>query len=91
MPNVPAVCNECKNFFPSDTVAENSTNVVFENQTAGPCPRCGGTGQVPNGVYNFSDNVIELVSGPDTTVADLQRLAAKFKQTNTPIEVKLPA
>ena len=90
MLNIPAVCNECKNFFPSDPVSENTTNVVFENKTVGPCPRCGGTGQVPDGVYNFFDNVIELVSGPDSTVADLQRLAEKLKSTGTPIEVRLP-
>jgi hypothetical protein len=29
------------------------------------------------------------VEGPDTTVADLQRLAEKLKQTGTPIEVKI--
>ena len=89
MLNIPAVCDQCKNFFPSDAVAENSTNVTFENKAIGPCPRCGGTGHVPDGVYNFSENVIELVKGPDTTVADLQRLAAKLKQTGTPIEVKI--
>jgi hypothetical protein len=88
--NIPAVCNDCKNFFPGDVVSENSTNVIFDNKTAGPCPRCGGTGRVPDGVYNFFDNVIELVSGPDSTVAELQRLAEKLKQTGTPIEVKIP-
>lgn len=66
-------------------------NVVFENKTVEvPCPRCGGTGYVPDGVYNFTDNAIELVEGPESTVTDLKRLAEKFKQTNTPIEVKLP-
>ena len=90
MLNIPAVCNQCKNFFPGDTVSENSTNVIFENKTVGPCPRCGGTGTVPDGVYNFYDNVIELVSGPESTVADLKRLAEKLKQTGTPIEVRLP-
>ena len=88
--NIPAVCDQCNNFFPGELVAENSTNVTFDNKTVSPCPRCGATGHVPDGVYNFSENVIELVQGPDTTVADLQRLAAKFKQTGTPIEVKLP-
>ncbi len=89
MLNIPAVCNDCKNFFPSEDISENSTNVIFDNKTVGPCPRCGGTGHVPDGVYNFYDKVIELVSGPDSTVADLQRLAEKFKQTSTPIEVRL--
>ena len=88
--NIPAVCDQCNNFFPGEPVTENSTNVTFENKIVGPCPRCGGTGHVPDGVYNFSENVIELVQGPDTTVADLQRLAAKLKQTGTPIEVKIP-
>lgn len=89
MLNIPAVCNQCNNFFPGDTVSENSTNVIFENKTVGPCPRCGGTGTVPDGVYNFYDNVIELVSGPESTVTDLKRLAEKLKQTGTPIEVRI--
>jgi len=89
MLNVPTVCNECKNFFPGDTISENSYNVIFDHKTAGPCPRCGGTGHVPDGVYNFFDNVIELVQGPDSTVADLQRLTEKLKQTGTPIEVRI--
>lgn len=90
MINIPAVCNQCKNFFPGDAVPEGSTNVTFNNKTVSPCPRCGGTGTVPDGVYNFFDNAIELVSGPESTVADLQRLAEKFKKTNTPIEVRIP-
>ena len=91
MLNIPTICNDCKNFFPGDTISENSMNVVFENKTVEvPCPRCGGTGYVPDGVYNFTMDAIELVEGPESTVADLKRLAEKFKQTNTPIEVKLP-
>lgn len=89
MLNVPAVCEKCNNFFPSDAAFENATNVTFDNKTVEFCPRCGGIGHVPDGVYNFFDNVIELVSGPDTTVAELQRLAEKLKKTGTPIEVRI--
>ncbi|MBV9388599.1 MAG: hypothetical protein JOZ78_19425 [Chroococcidiopsidaceae cyanobacterium CP_BM_ER_R8_30] len=88
--NIPAICNRCNNFFPGDSISENSTNVTFEDKIAGPCPRCGGSGRVPDGVYNFFERTIELVQGPKSTVADLKRLAEKLQQTGTPIEIKLP-
>jgi uncharacterized protein YecA (UPF0149 family) len=43
---------------------------------AGPCPVCGGRGHIPDGLYNFVGQTIELLSGPASTVADLQKLAA---------------
>ncbi len=74
--NVPAVCDNCGNIFPSGISAINSTNVSFSNCRAGPCPVCGGTGHIPDGVYNFIGNTIELLSGPQRSISELKKLAS---------------
>lgn len=76
---VPAVCDTCGVIFPSGFEANNSTNITFRGCASGPCPACGGMGHVPDGVYNFIGNTIELLNGPTRTVAELQRLAAILK------------
>lgn len=72
---LPAVCDNCGSFFPSSIQLENSRHIAFSNCTSGPCPRCGGMGHIPDGVYNFIGDTIELLSGPGRTVSELERLA----------------
>ena len=51
MPNIPAVClnPSCNTVFPSGFVLEGSG--TFIDNLSGPCPKCGGMGQIPNGDY----------------------------------------
>ncbi len=77
---VPAVCDNCGTIFPSSFEVENSTSISFSGCGAGPCPACKGQGHIPDGIYNFIGNTIELLSGPSRTVAELERLAAILKQ-----------
>lgn len=77
---VPAVCDNCGAIFPSSFEVENSTNISFSGCGSGPCPACGGKGHIPDGVYNFIGNTIELLSGPSRTVAELERLASIIKK-----------
>jgi hypothetical protein len=79
MTRVPAVCDRCGAFFPSPIEVNNSTNITFSGVGAGPCPRCGGTGHVPDGTYNFIANAIELLGGPQRSKSDLQRLAEMLR------------
>jgi hypothetical protein len=71
----PAICNDCGTIFPSICDFENFTNISFNSCTSGPCPVCSGVGRIPDGIYNFIGNAIELLSGPKSTVTQLQRLA----------------
>ena len=80
MPVVPAFCDSCGAVFGSGISVEDSRNVTFSGTDAGPCPACGGTGHVPDGLYNFIGQTIELLSGPASTVADLKRLAALLER-----------
>ena len=75
----PTVCNNCGTIFPSGFEMRNSTNITFSGCESGPCPNCGGNGHIPDGVYNFVGNTIELLSGPSRTKSELERLATLLR------------
>lgn len=75
MPEVPAFCLNCGAIFGSGIVLENVRRATLSGNRVGPCPVCGDTGEVPDGVYSFVDGTIKLISGPERTVHQLKRLA----------------
>ncbi len=75
MPAVPAFCDTCGTVFNSGLFVEESSNITFAGNKSGPCPRCGGMGHVPDGVFNFIGNTIEILSAPERTVSELVGLA----------------
>jgi hypothetical protein len=77
---VPAICNSCGAIFPSGFEVENANDIRFSGCSSGPCPNCGSTGHIPDGVYNFIGNTIEFLSGPRRSATELQRLSAILKQ-----------
>ncbi|MCP3928647.1 MAG: hypothetical protein GY705_06050 [Bacteroidetes bacterium] len=80
MLRVPAVCDNCGTIFQSGFEATNATNISFYGCGAGPCPKCGGNGHIPDGIYNFIGNTIELLSGPSRTVSELRKLSEILRQ-----------
>jgi hypothetical protein len=74
--------------FPSGIVAENSRDISFTGCTAGPCPNCGGTGEVPDGVYDFVGDTIRVVASTGYSRQQLERLAALVVQAR---EARTPA
>ncbi len=88
MPSVPAFCNTCGTVFSSGIVVENSTNITFSGNLAGPCPSCGGFGHVPDGVFNFIGNTIEILSAPERTIAELMGLANILRQAKAKSETR---
>ncbi|WP_287032975.1 hypothetical protein [Methylophilus sp.] len=80
MPDVPAFCNRCGTAFPSGLSFNNSYNIKIRNVISGPCPKCGAMGTVPDGVFNFIDDTIEILSAPQTTIDDLHRLSEIIEQ-----------
>jgi SEC-C motif len=75
MPSLPAFCDTCGTAFDSGIFVENASNIAFSGNRSGPCPRCGGMGHVPDGVFNFIGNTIEILSAPERTVSELLGLA----------------
>ena len=79
MVNIPAFCDTCGAAFPSGFAFENCSNVHLSGNKSGPCPRCGGMGSVPDGVFNFTENVIEILSAPSRTIEQLATLSEILK------------
>jgi len=88
MPNIPAFCDTCGAVFNSGFVAENSTNISFSGCGAGPCPNCGGMGHIPDGVFNFIGNTIEILSAPERTIAELTRLAQILREAKAKADTR---
>lgn len=88
MPAVPAFCDTCGTVFNSGFFVENSRGIHFAGNRSGPCPKCGGMGHVPDGVFNFIGNTIEILSAPERTHAELMRLAEILRQANERSDTK---
>ncbi|WP_411801361.1 SEC-C metal-binding domain-containing protein [Bacillus atrophaeus] len=71
MPELPAVCDNCNAIFRPGIVIDNSTATLMNNKVK--CPKCGSKASVSEGVFNFIENTIEILSAPERTIHELQR------------------
>ncbi len=83
MPAIPAFCDTCGTAFSSGIVVENSFNVSFSGNRSGSCPKCGGMGHVPDGVFNVVGSTIEILSAPSRTIQELTRLVEILRAAKT--------
>src|SRR4030065_663226 len=88
MPLIPAFCDTCGTVFNSGVFVENSTNISFTGNRAGPCPKCGGMGHIPDGVFNFIGNTIEILSAPERTISELMRLVQILREAKANSETR---
>lgn len=64
---LPAVCGKCGRTFPSlYAVGPGTTGIVFDGNTSGPCPHCGGMGHVPDGTFSFQAAAESAIRGATT-------------------------
>jgi hypothetical protein len=62
MQYVPAICTKCKTIFPAVSFAGAGLKATFVGCSAGPCPKCGSIGRIPNGRYDiFGDTIFALL------------------------------
>jgi rubredoxin len=89
MRQIPAKCGNCGYLFPSgygfdpgETGIE-ATMSGWENAPVSTrCPMCGRKkGQILSGEYNFVKDTITLLSGPERTKEDLERLATFLRES----------
>lgn len=80
MPIVPAFCDNCGTPFPSGFRFENSFHISLSGVMSSPCPKCGGIGHVPDGLFNFVGNTIEILSAPGRTHAEYERLVSIVRE-----------
>jgi len=78
MAKIPAICQNCNTLFVKTNVIGGKGAVKIRNSIMGPCPKCGGMGRIPDGIYDFIGDSIELLSATSYSVADLNRLKSIF-------------
>lgn len=83
MPHLPAFCRNCGAVFGSGIVVENTTGLTMSGNTAGPCPRCGGIGDIPDGTFDVIGSTIRVLSAPDYTHEKLRRLAEVIRSAES--------
>jgi SEC-C motif len=88
MPLVPAFCNSCSTPFNSGFFVEDSFHMSFSGCTAGPCPKCGDTGHIPDGIFNFVDSTIQVLSAPQRTIVELLALRRILEEAKAKSETK---
>ena len=74
MPYVPAICSSCGTLFSSGIFVENVLRLRLGNNTAGPCPVCGDTGKVIEGIFDFIGDSIRILSASRHSVETLRAL-----------------
>lgn len=75
MPVIPAVCSNCGAVFSSGIFVDNVMNLTLKNNTAGPCPVCGGRGRIKDGVYNVINGVINQLKDHHYSKEELLELS----------------
>ncbi len=60
MPKIKAICDNCASSVPLDIVLKDGASATFENHTVlTPCPQCGGSLKVRDGIYTASSYKIK--------------------------------
>lgn len=72
---MPVICDSCGTRFAQSNIFGGSGIVTLKDVGVGPCPSCGGMGRVPDGTYQFNDDTIRLLQGPQRTKNELARFA----------------
>jgi uncharacterized protein YchJ len=50
------------------------TNIQFTNSKVGPCPVCGAMGLIPDGTYEYANDVLNILSSSKINVTELQKV-----------------
>lgn len=80
MAMIPAVCSNCGAVFgTTNAIGGEAANVTLSNVSVGPCPNCGGMGQVPDGVYNLRADTLEVVQSAGVAPNVLQGIVGMLE------------
>ncbi len=79
MPKILATCHGCKSKVPIPLeLPEGAQAKIIEHTVISPCPNCGGTLQVKDGIYTATTYKIEYSPLENTTMTN-----NPVKQSNT--------
>ena len=51
-----------------------NATITLTNTTIGPCPVCESNGFIPDGIYNYANQAISLLTGPNSTIQILSQV-----------------
>lgn len=103
MTPVPVVCDDCHQLWITESLfgveGGGAVKVTLENTTVKPCPYCGGTGRVPDGVYELRNNAAHYFGDLNAVelrtlleiVKDAQRQTLDADVVAARIEAEVPA
>lgn len=90
--NIPAICNKCRTIFASGIALKGSCTVITTGCTAGPCPNCGDIGTIPDRIYNYISDTIDVLSSSEYSRKEIQNVVnilKKAKKNNSSLnEIK---
>jgi hypothetical protein len=80
---LPAICDNCGTVW-SLTLPFRAEEVETQDCVAEPCPKCGGQGTIPDGLYRFVGETLKIVQAwsPEQREALRQAINAAREQTN---------
>ncbi|WP_353662454.1 SEC-C metal-binding domain-containing protein [Hydrogenimonas sp. SS33] len=65
-----------------------NATIHMTNTRAGPCPVCGSFGLIPDGVYQYANHAVSLLTGPETSVRVLRQVYEILKRAKSTSEDK---
>lgn len=65
-----------------------NVTIHMTNTRAEPCPVCGSTGLIPDGVYQYANHAVSLLTGPETSVRVLRQVHEILKRAKSKFENK---
>lgn len=77
--NILAVCRSCGLMFSNpNLVGGSGGRITFVGSTVGPCPHCGGVGEIFDGVYDLASNTVRLLDSVHASPHQLRALQTIF-------------
>jgi SEC-C motif len=84
MPGLPAVCDTCLTVWdPHIADLQNVGQISIQDVEVRPCPSCGGTGHVPDGIYSATTDTINVVATSAKSAQSLERLRRILEQARS--------
>jgi len=76
---------KCGAVFEAPNIIGGSGNATIQmtGTRYGPCPVCGSYGLIPDGVYQYANNAVSLLTGPETSVRVLRQVYEILKRAKS--------
>lgn len=81
---------QCGTAFETPNLVGGSGNATIHmtNTRVGPCPVCGSFGLIPDGIYQYANHAVSLLTGPGTSIHALRKVHEILKRAKSKPEDK---